>query len=302
MAPKLRISAGASVESLSVLHINDESKPLDIADEGCEGQIIVRIKNFTGELPSTDDSASHSDTPYFDHSYAKGCTWSIGIQGRFKDTVDVDDVEFGNLFDTPIKSILPYGTSAALKALSYIDPNLHHDLYADKPWAFSPLICTMTRVNVQQVAEAEGSKGWPAFPHGKDESDYIQEDTSVLLCKEGTGKVDTTLEEEGYADLSTLSSLRSSNDATQAPKNRVKFWGNERVRQAVQFNPRHVLTMDFCQGYIQFSDLHLQIAGMSFDLTKYWQSFRKPVRFVARNKSTEKIYFVVEFQLVAEDT
>jgi hypothetical protein len=296
MAPSLRISAGPSVDKLTVLHVNDETKPWEISTDDFEGRIIVRIKGFTGELPSN-ETARSDDTHYFDHSYAKGCTWSIGVQGRLKKAVDVDDVEFGNLFEKPIRDKLPWGTTAALTAISYLDPNLRHDVYADKPWAFSPLICTMSRVNIQRLAKEnqERREKWPSFPHGKDEDDYVIEDTSALICKDG-GDLDPKLEKEGFIDLGTITQLR---DNATAPKNRGRVWGNKSLRQSVQFTPQDVITTDFCLGFIRFSDLHLAIAGMSFDLVHYHDG--QPVRFVARNKHTEQIYFVVEFQIVAKE-
>lgn len=301
MPPSLRVSAGPSTDKLTVLPVNDETKPFAINSDSFEGQVIVRIKGFTGELPK--GSARLGDTHYFDHSYAKGCTWSIAIQGRFKEEVEVDAVEYGNLFEKPIRDRLPWGTSAALTAISYIDPNLHQDIYADKPWAFSPLICTMSKMHVERltadVVRHGEMKDWPvSFPHGQDEKDYTQEDTSVLLCKQGSTEVDPSLEEDGYADMSTLSSLRSSTDQN-ATRNRVKFWGNRGVRQATKFTPQDVITMDFCHGYLQFDTLTLRLAGMTFDLTAYHDG--QPVRFVARNRYTEKIYFVVEFQIAAKD-
>lgn len=315
MAPSLRISAGPSVDKLSILHVNDETKPLDVSTDDFEGRILVRIKGFTGELPSK-DTTRVEDTHYFDGSYAKGCTWSIGIQGRFKKQVEVDEVEFGNLFDQPIRDRLPWGTTAALTAIKYIDPNLTHDVYADKPWAFSPLICTMTRVHVKRLllkekkeeeeaaaaagagAEEYGNKdNWPIFPHGgQNDTDYVQEDTSALICKEGTtNELDSTLETQGFIDLGTLTQLRNQ---STAPRHRSRFWANESIRQLTKFTPQDVFTTDFCLGYIQFSDLHLQIAGMSFDLLAYHDG--QPVRFVARNKRTKDIYFVVEFQIAAK--
>jgi hypothetical protein len=299
MPPSLKISAGPSLDSLSVLHVNDESQPLDVSTDDFEGRIAVRIKGFTGHLPKDGGKdVENEDTHYFDRAYAKNCTWSIGIQGRFKDTIDVDDVEFGNLFEHSIKDKLPYGTGVALTAVGYIDPNLHHDLYADKPWAFSPLICTMTRVHVERLSEGAKKEEWPALPHGKDDADYVHEDTSLLLCKKGsTTEVDERLEFDGYADRGTLSSLRGSNDANTAHKTRVKFWGNKKVRQEVQFTPQDLLTMDFCQGYIRFDNLHLAIAGMDFDLAKY-AADDQTVNFYCRNRTTEKVYFIIQFQLI----
>jgi hypothetical protein len=43
---------------------------------------------------------------------------------------------------------LPYGSSAALKFLNYIDPALKQDLNSDTPWAFSPMLSTMNKIHV----------------------------------------------------------------------------------------------------------------------------------------------------------
>ena len=39
------------------------------------------------------------------------------IVGRFLDPVDADDLVFGNMFEKPIKSQLPWGSSIAIKAM-----------------------------------------------------------------------------------------------------------------------------------------------------------------------------------------
>ena len=44
--------------------------------------------------------------------------------GRFLRPTNADDCVFGNTFDKPIRDRLPFGTGAALKAISYIDPSL----------------------------------------------------------------------------------------------------------------------------------------------------------------------------------
>lgn len=45
------------------------------------------------------------------------------FSGRFLKPTSADDCVFGNTFDQPIRDRLPYGTSLAVKAISYIDPS-----------------------------------------------------------------------------------------------------------------------------------------------------------------------------------
>ena len=93
----------------------------------------MRVKDFRGHAAGKKVLAE-PQSGYFEHTV--GLTWSIALQGRFLESVSVDDLMFGNTFDKPIRDSLPYGTAAALKAVHYIDPSLEQDLYADKPWAW----------------------------------------------------------------------------------------------------------------------------------------------------------------------
>lgn len=56
--------------------------------------------------------------------------------GCFTSPVSADELVFGNIFEKPIRDSLPYGTSAALKAMHFIDPALQHDVWSDRPWAW----------------------------------------------------------------------------------------------------------------------------------------------------------------------
>ncbi|PWN41789.1 DUF1769-domain-containing protein [Ceraceosorus guamensis] len=306
--PSLRISIGCSVDDLKVYNVNSEEAAL-ISTDKFQGRVVVRIKEFTGEVPPGKERIAH--TEYFDEGVGKGNTWSIQLQGRFLKDVNANDLVWGNQFEKPIRDILPWGTSVALNALGYIDPNLKHDIYADRPWAFSPLIATMTRVNVARVpaaAEAKTaedafkSEDWPPFPQGAvkgGDGSYVHDDTSALLLKEGSEEIDPQLEEDGVADLSTVRSLKGGRGGNEhAHQRRAQFW-KEHVRERVLIGRKDlVTTTTFDNGFIDFNTLRLELPytnGMGFDLKKYWDG--QPVRFYCKDKSDDTVFFVVEFTI-----
>ncbi|TFK67344.1 DUF1769-domain-containing protein [Pluteus cervinus] len=137
MPPHLRVSVGPSPDQLvSISDIVNTPQKHRITTDRFDGEIVVNIKGFTGP----DGVTRPSD--YFARPERQGITWSIQVQGRFLVPCSADDVLFGNTFDRPLQ--LPWGTSAALKFMHFIDPTLEHDLLSkSKPWALSPLITTM---------------------------------------------------------------------------------------------------------------------------------------------------------------
>jgi hypothetical protein len=290
------------VDKLKLIRVNDEDHPLTIDSDVFQGRATVRIQGFTGVRPSAeggegnDEDAAGLETHYFEHGHAKGCTWSVQVQGRFKKTVCVDDVEYGNQFERPIKDKLPWGTSVALRAINIIDPTLRHDIYSDQPWAFGPLITSMTRVNVHRLdkqADSSDTSTWPAFPKGTSDEDYVQDDTSALL-RDPTDptNIRKEIEDEGLADFSTLNQL---SDKQSAHTNRARFWSNSSTRQAVSFEPTDIVSLAFDNAFIDFNTLRAVLpytGGMGFDLQHYWDG--QPVRYFCKDASTGTVFFVVE--------
>ncbi|PWN98612.1 DUF1769-domain-containing protein [Tilletiopsis washingtonensis] len=283
--------------------------PDEAASHLFHGRITVRIKDFTGQVPEGQER--QSETKYFDAGHAHGCTWSIQIQGRFLKEVSADDLVWGNQFEKPIRDRLPWGTSTALKAISYLDPSLKQDIYADRPWAFSPLIATMTRINYKRVPDAASASSaeeafkkpdWPAFPSGAaGDGSYVHDDTSPLLLKAGTNEVDPKVEHA--ADLSIVRELRGGDDGNaHAHTKRVSFWKEEHRELVSVGGGDLVTTACFDQGYLDFNTLRLELpytGGMGFDLKKYWDG--QPVRFYCKNNKTDEVAFVVEFQIESLD-
>ena len=93
------------------------------------------------------------------------------VTGKYLDDPNADEVIFGNVFEGPIRDSLPWGTSVAVKFMkyvsclpmgglclltgySYIDPTLDLDIYADKPWALSPALASMTSLSLSNEAQS----------------------------------------------------------------------------------------------------------------------------------------------------
>ena len=78
--PQLRVSAGPSLSSLTVLAPNyDETGALDVVSDDFEGKIAVRIRDFAGEVGGGKERRTKTESNYFDvHT---GLTWSMAIQG-----------------------------------------------------------------------------------------------------------------------------------------------------------------------------------------------------------------------------
>ncbi|TFY56850.1 hypothetical protein EVJ58_g7383 [Rhodofomes roseus] len=233
--PCLRILAGPSLDDLTPITANS-GKALKIQSDVFEGKIAAYIKGFA------DPSGNVSDSAYFDKR--SGVSWSIQVQGRFLQPHSADDVLFGNVFERPLK--LPWGFSAALKFMHFVDPTLEQDLASgSKPWALSPLISTMPYLEHKRV---NGPEDVPPFPP----DELVGNDLSQLL--ESTKKMDVS-------------------------KDRRTFFKDAATRKEVVFGPEDLITADFCYDYLDFSPQGVQLrlpGGITIDMMKYWDGQRVP--------------------------
>ena len=107
----------ATPEDQFPVQVNDDAEPFEIKTEHFHGRIAVRMKEsrIEGQGPSRLDTT----TAYF--ARHPGWTWSIEFQCRFLSSdVGCDDLVFGNIFDRPLRPILPWGTNAVLKFVHLI--------------------------------------------------------------------------------------------------------------------------------------------------------------------------------------
>ncbi|GAA5943121.1 DUF1769 domain-containing protein [Sporobolomyces koalae] len=256
-APRIVCKAGPSLSKLELVKVNESSTA--IASPSFEGNLFVRLKDFKGPKGHDGQPQPGADAPF---SGDKD-TWSIAFEGRFKQGIDVDDILFGNTWEKPIKDYLPYGTAAALRFVKYVDPTLSCDLYADKPWALSPLFSTLQYLSVKESSDTPRTFLPSPMP----------EDTSLLV--QDPALVDT-------------------------PAKRRSHFAQEATRKSTKLSPSHLVRGDFSHGFLDFSTLSLSLpGGLSFNLTKYWNG--EPVVFNCRSRSTGESFFVVTFELQAED-
>ncbi|KAI5885082.1 DUF1769-domain-containing protein [Schizophyllum commune H4-8] len=167
---RLRVLAGPTADPANMSDITqlvNSPTPFEIKSEDFEGRIVACIKDFhagVGEGEGgTEDGEGKDDKNdgswYFGRADRQGVTWSIQVQGRFLKPHPASNILFGNIFDRPLR--LPWGSGAALKFMSFIDPTLTHDLGSQTtPWALSPLVSTMPYLDISPAGQE------PAFPHG----------------------------------------------------------------------------------------------------------------------------------------
>lgn len=304
--PHLRVLAGPSPSSLVPISVNT-GQPHTISSDLFDGQVVVHIKGL--------DDESTNDDGYFTRPDRQGVTWSIQVQGHFLREYSADDILFGNTFDRPLK--LPWGTSAVLRFMNYMDPTLTHDLQSTtKPWALSPLISTMPYFAHQRILHGELLPPFPSeeslvddvsqlylavpaagstlspgtsSPSRFRDSSSSPRDTNGLGS--GSGSIRRSLSPSAGSDRSGTSNASSTKHhsiqdelkSLETVAQRRAYFTSPEKRRQVAFGPSDLITTDFCHGFLSFAgqsggpQLDLP-GGLSFDLGRYWDG--QPVRFV----------------------
>lgn len=135
---------------------------------------------------------------------------------------------------------------------------------------------------------------WPPFPtpDGDSEQHFVNENIAPLFRTEKDGE--SILDEKTGIDETTLKNLESET-VSKASSARASWLGKKANREKLSITPADVATVDFCNGFIDFNTLQLVLpyGGLHFDLQKYWDG--QPVRYVAKNLSTNDVFFVVQY-------
>ncbi|KAH9476066.1 UPF0590 protein [Psilocybe cubensis] len=173
-----------------ITHLVNTPHSHPIRSDLFEGELVAQIQGMT------DEQGKVHESEYFKREDRGGVTWSIVVRA--------DDILFGNTFDRPLK--LPWGTSAVLKFMHYIDPTLKHDLTSStKPWALSPLISTMPHFMHTRIPPSSSSCMLPPFSANQS----IQDRNSGLYLA-----LSDELDEGDSASSSSGTSFRSASSSS----------------------------------------------------------------------------------------
>ncbi|KAI8849611.1 hypothetical protein BC829DRAFT_361868 [Chytridium lagenaria] len=284
---KLRVRIGASLSSLETYNVNDDSNPHFIDSPYFVGNVAVRVKNFVGVVPEG-VSAPLASTDYFG---TRRRLFSIQVQGRFKHEHTADDVVFGAEFENKVSP--PTGAWLAVKFANYIDPALITDMYSDRPWLFSPMLCSMNIVNVVKAAAplcaAKAVAYKPESILGKWEwggAVELKEDNS-LLCPDPSKIVIAD------ADGSENGVPYKSDDIAE----RRKWFNKKDNRLATSFTPDNVYNLEIFAPFIDFNTFDLTL-GINVNLLRYLNE--QPIRLICKSHSKNVPFYVIEFLLAGD--
>ncbi|KAI8826998.1 NADH(P)-binding-domain-containing protein [Fimicolochytrium jonesii] len=311
---KLRCRIGPSLNSLTVAHVNDEENPHFIDSPYFTGYVAVRVKNFNGITP--DGSEPISDLEYFSN---KKRLFSVQVCGRYKHEYTANDVVFGSAFEHKVTP--PTGAWVAIKFANLIDPALKSDIYADKPWLWSPALCSYNIVNVTK-ASAPVKGAHPAVtetPAGSPTSSPVQlsvpdvtkpADASKEISKPRKTILETNTETDdllgkwvwvGPEELQENNTLLFDGK-TPVPADgiaeRRKYFQKESVRKATILKPENLYNVEMFAPFIDLNTFDLNL-GININLLQYLN--KHPLRLISKSMSKDIPFFIIEFALVDED-
>ncbi|KAJ3311322.1 hypothetical protein HDV04_004130 [Boothiomyces sp. JEL0838] len=315
---KLQVRVGPSIQSLAIASVNDEENPHFIDSPLFTGNVLVRIKDFKGITP--DGKEPKSCAGYFDN---KKRLFALQVQGRFKHEYSADDLLFGSEFER--KCTPPTGAWIAIKFANLIDPALQVDIYSETPWLYSPILCSMNIVNVVKATRPVVGAA-PLDPKAKEISDKISTKSkdSVILLNSADPNYTATKQQEKSQALNSVTSkpvpseilgewiwkdgreLEENNTLlhTQEPDfgadaiaERRRYYQKQKTRKHTIFSPNNVYNFEIFAPFIDLNTFDLSL-GININILRYLNN--QPLRLMAKAQSSNKILFVIEFDLVED--
>ncbi|TPX30952.1 hypothetical protein SmJEL517_g05628 [Synchytrium microbalum] len=295
---KLRCRIGPSTKTMAVYNVNDDAHPMFVDGPLFVGHVCVRIKNFEGI--TADGSQPIRSSPYFG---TKRRMFSIQAQGRFKQEYSADDVVFGSEFDDKVSP--PTGAWIAMKFANLIDPALAADLYADKPWLYSPMLCAMNILNVRKAPRPLPSpdalsKAFEGLSVSKSNPHEIAINALKLTTPPTPADIVGNWEWGGENELKEDSGLLlpKGEDAPFAPtsvSDRRKHFQKAASRKVVCFKPEFVYNFEIFAPFMDFNTYDLSL-GINVNVLKY--ANYQPIRLFTKSASKNIPFFIIEFDLV----
>ncbi|KAJ3027833.1 UNVERIFIED_CONTAM: hypothetical protein HDU68_003034 [Siphonaria sp. JEL0065] len=119
---------------------NDEDNPIHIKNEHFEGDVLVRVKNFSGIVP--EDARRIPTCDYFD---GRKRLMSFQFQGRFSKEWSADDLVWSQDWDQPLSA--PKMIGLFTKFYSMTDPGSFSDISNTTPYMRSYLVTAMCTIS-----------------------------------------------------------------------------------------------------------------------------------------------------------
>ncbi|EON62656.1 hypothetical protein W97_01880 [Coniosporium apollinis CBS 100218] len=291
----LKVTAGPNYDPSThhPVHVNDPT-PLKISSEHIDASINVRIQDYRG-LPK----GSLSTSPYFTHATHIHDRYSIAFTFALKQTLNGNDVVFGNDFDHPIRDRLPPGFNTAFRIVKWmIDPGLDGDVYAEEPYLYGPLLSSINVLRVgnsiagKTEKEGEGEGEDKGEGGGKKTQEALEAETAAAGEEVPDSGV-VVLEEGAEGDG------QAAREAAQVPADaaaRKKHFLQEPKRKEFQFEEGRAYLCDFFNPYLDFNEFALKLPGFTLPIVRYWDG--QPLRYVLKNRATNTPLFVIVFTLV----
>lgn len=134
-----------------------------------------------------------------------------------------------------------------------------HDLYSDRPWAFSPFFATMFRVRADRTKkdtfapcksaqDCFNNATWPNFPQPGLEGGFIEDDISPLFYRVDDKDGSEKLIEDVESNEDVVKGFKKGSNAS---KNRVSWMGSKEHRKKLEITPDDVITAEFGNGYVR---------------------------------------------------
>ena len=182
---------------------------------------------------------SPTTSPYFEHSDHIHDQYSVAFTFVPHQSVSGAHLVFGNDFDRPIRDRLPPGFSTAFRIVKWaIDPGLEGDPYADKPYLYSPLLATISKLKIGEKVTAKGSDGAYEIPTPDDEP----------------------IEEGGIGEGEEV---REDAEMPETVAARKKWGLQDDVKADWKWEEGRAYSGDFFNPYLDFNQFSLKLPGFS---------------------------------------
>ncbi|KAF2863402.1 DUF1769-domain-containing protein [Piedraia hortae CBS 480.64] len=249
----LSITGGPSYTEQTPLPVNSE-KFTKITSPKISANVVVRVQNFRGLSTDGKSQSTLKTSPYFSTTPHEGDLYSIQFSFVLKDdSINGNDLVFGNDFDHPIRDKLPPGFQQAFNLVKwFVDPGLYGDVQADEPYLYGPLLSSM---NVLSIGPWESEQ---------------DEDSSKEV---------KNLEEGSSGSGSAARSKLSLPDTSAARK---KHFLVESNLKEFTFEKGRVYHNDFFNPYLDFNEFALKlpkfslVPGITIPIISYWDG--QPLR------------------------